>query len=159
MKRLLPLLLLLLASEMQAQVSFGKAERLNDDWRFLRADSSWNVSESPEMKAPAFDDSRWRRVTLPHDWGVELPMSPDKGSCQGYLPGGIGWYRKHLSNLNSQLSNLKPQTKYFVYFEGVYNHSEVYLNGHLLGKRPSGFSSFLYHIREWVRRFLTLRLF
>ena len=74
MKRLLPLLLLLLASETQAQVSFGKAERLNDDWRFLRADSSWNVSESPEMKNPAFDDSRWRRVTLPHDWGVELPM-------------------------------------------------------------------------------------
>ena len=155
MKRLLPLLLLLLASEMQAQVSFGKAERMNDDWRFLRADSSWNVSESPEMKSTAFDDSRWRRVTLPHDWGVELPMSPDKGSCQGYLPGGIGWYRKHLSNLNSQTSNLnsqtsnlkpqtsnlKPQTKYFVYFEGVYNYSEVYLNGHLLGKRPSGFAS------------------
>ena len=151
MKRLLPLLLLLLASEMQAQVSFGKAERLNDDWRFLRADSSWNVSESPEMKAPAFDDSRWRRVTLPHDWGVELPMSPDKGSCQGYLPGGIGWYRKHLSNLNSQLSNLKPQTKYFVYFEGVYNHSEVYLNGHLLGKRPSGFASFLYDMTPYLK--------
>ena len=151
MKRLLPLLLLLLASEMQAQVSFGKAERLNDDWRFLRADSSWNVSESPEMKAPAFDDSRWRRVTLPHDWGVELPMSPDKGSCQGSLPGGIGWYRKHLSTLNSQLSNLKPQTKYFVYFEGVYNYSEVYLNGHLLGKRPSGFASFLYDMTPYLK--------
>ena len=158
MKRLLPLLLLLLASEMQAQVSFGKAERMNDDWRFLRADSSWNVSESPEMKAPAFDDSRWRRVTLPHDWGVELPMSPDKGSCQGYLPGGIGWYRKHLSNLNSQTSNLKPQTstlkpqtKYYIYFEGVYNHSEVYLNGHLLGKRPSGFASFLYDMTPYLK--------
>ena len=102
--------LLLSLTELQAQVSFGRAEKLNDDWRFLRVDSSWNIRESENMKDPAFDDSRWRRVTLPHDWGVELPMSPDKGSCQGYLPGGIGWYRKTLR------VNPKAQERYFVYF-------------------------------------------
>ena len=78
--------LLLCAAMAQAQVSFGNAERLNDNWLFLRADSSWNIYESPNMRRPDFDDARWRRITLPHDWGVELPMSPDKGSCQGYLP-------------------------------------------------------------------------
>lgn len=92
------------------------------------------------MQAAAFDDHSWRRVTLPHDWGVELPMSPDKGSCQGYLPGGIGWYRKHL-----ELSP-KAGRRYYVYFEGVYHRSEVWINGHLLGKRPSGFASFLYDL-------------
>jgi hypothetical protein len=100
-----------------AQVSFGEAELLNDGWRFLRADSAWNIAETPDMKAPDYDDAQWRRVRLPHDWSVELPMSPDKGSCQGYLPGGIGWYRRHLE--------LKPADGevVYIYFEGVYNHA------------------------------------
>ena len=121
-----------------AQVSFGDARLLNDDWLFLRADTSWNIVESPEMRQPDFDDARWRHLQLPHDWATELPMSPDKGSCQGYLGGGVAWYRRHLKLSRGE------DTRYFIYFEGVYAHSEVYLNGHLLGRRPSGFSSFLY---------------
>ena len=144
MKRLFILTLFaFLLGKAHAQVSFGQAQLLNDDWRFLLVDSAWNVSESPDMKNPDFDDSRWRRVTLPHDWSVEQPMSPDKGSCQGYLPGGVGWYRK-------TLPQPLPESLY-IYFEGVYNHSEVYLNGHLLGKRPSGFASFLYDLTPYLR--------
>ena len=144
MKRLFILTLFaFLLGKASAQVSFGQAQLLNDDWRFLLVDSAWNVSESPDMKNPDFDDSRWRRVTLPHDWSVEQPMSPDKGSCQGYLPGGVGWYRK-------TLPQPLPESLY-IYFEGVYNHSEVYLNGHLLGKRPSGFASFLYDLTPYLR--------
>ena len=144
MKRLFILTLFaFLLGKAHAQVSVGQAQLLNDDWRFLLVDSAWNVSESPDMKNPDFDDSRWRRVTLPHDWSVEQPMSPDKGSCQGYLPGGVGWYRK-------TLPQPLPESLY-IYFEGVYNHSEVYLNGHLLGKRPSGFASFLYDLTPYLR--------
>ena len=146
MKKLLSLLLFVaLCGNAYAQVSFGKATLFNDGWLFLRVDSSWNIRETPDMKGIRFDDSRWRRVTLPHDWGVEQPMSPDKGSCQGYLPGGIGWYRKHLAPLS-------PAPLYYLYFEGVYNYSEVYLNGHLLGKRPSGFASFLYNITPYLNK-------
>ena len=140
--------LFLITTQVQAQVSFGKAEKLNDDWRFQRVDSAWNIVETPDMKEADYDDSRWRRVTLPHDWGVEQPMSPDKGSCQGYLPGGIGWYRKTLS-LTTHHSPLTSHL--FIYFEGVYNYSEVYLNGHLLGMRPSGFASFLYDMTPYLR--------
>jgi hypothetical protein len=140
--RLSTLLSLLVACTLEAaaQLSFGKAESLNSDWRFLRADSSWNVALTDNMALPDYDDQRWRRVTLPHDWGVELPMSPDKGSCQGYLSGGVAWYRRHL-----QLKGEAGQ-RYYICFEGVYNHSEVYLNGHLLGKRPSGFATFYYDL-------------
>jgi len=145
MKRLLMLLPLCLSffGQTSAQVSFGRAERLNRNWLFLRIDSAWNIREVPDMMAPSFDDSRWRRVTLPHDWGVELPMSPDKGSCQGYLPGGIGWYRKKIEVKSEGMRT-------YLYFEGVYNHSEVYLNGHLLGRRPSGFASFLYDLTPYL---------
>ena len=147
-KLLLSALALCCAATLWAQVSFGHAERLNDNWLFLRADSSWNIYESPRMKEVGFDDSRWRHVALPHDWGVELPMSPDKGSCQGYLPGGIGWYRKHLQLTPGDGEDGK---RCYIYFEGVYNHSEVYLNGHLLGKRPSGFASFLYDMTPYMQ--------
>ena len=146
MKKLLALLLFLsVVGQARSQVSFGKAEKLNEDWRFLRIDSCWNIHETPDMRNVDFDDSRWRRITLPHDWGIELSMSPDKGSCQGYLPGGVAWYRKDLS---SQV--LPSATRLFIYFEGVYNHSEVYLNGRLLGKRPSGFASFLYDLTPYL---------
>ena len=136
-------LLLAILGRADAQVSFGQSVLLNDGWRFLRIDSSQIIHESAAMATPSFDDSRWRTVTLPHDWGVELPMSPDKGSCQGYLSGGIAWYRKSLSPVKG--------SRIFLYFEGVYNHSEVYLNGHLLGKRPSGFASFLYELTPHLR--------
>ncbi len=146
MKKLLTLLLFLsVVGQARSQVSFGKAEKLNEDWRFLRIDSCWSIHETPDMRNVDFDDSRWRRITLPHDWGIELAMSPDKGSCQGYLPGGVAWYRKDLS---SQV--LPSATRLFIYFEGVYNHSEVYLNGRLLGKRPSGFASFLYDLTPYL---------
>ena len=152
---LLPLLLCLsFCGRATAQVSFGHAERMDDDWRFLRLDSAWNIAETTDMKDVAYDDSRWRRVTLPHDWGVELPMSPDKGSCQGYLPGGIGWYRKQLPSLSrtgATGTSLPVGRRFYVYFEGVYNHSAVYLNGHLLGSRPSGFASFLYDLTPHLR--------
>jgi len=145
MKKLLTsLLFLALVSKSFAQVSFGNAEKWNNDWLFLRVDSTWNVFECPEMKEAHFDDSKWRQVSLPHDWGVEQPMSPDKGSCQGYLPGGIGWYRKSFTASSAPCQ--------FIYFEGVYNYSEVYLNGHLLGMRPSGFASFLYDMTPYLNK-------
>ena len=157
MKRLITILLLLLAafSKSEAQVSFGKAQLLTDDWLFLRVDTAWNIFEHPDMKSPSYDDSHWRKLTLPHDWGVEHPMSPDKGSCQGYLPGGIAWYRKHLSTPSQGEQGTRGEVRgglSFLYFEGIYNHSEVYLNGHLLGKRPSGFASMLYNITPYLNR-------
>jgi hypothetical protein len=139
------LALLLTAGASQAQVSFGHAEKLNNGWSFLRIDTAWNINEQPSMKEKDFDDSRWRKLNLPHDWGVELPMSPDKGSCQGYLPGGVAWYRLHLPT-----DRLAEGKRHYIYFEGIYNYSEVYLNGQLLGKRPSGFASFLYDMTPYL---------
>ena len=46
---------------------------------------------------PAFDDARWARVDLPHDWSADGPFSADFGSGNGYAPGGIAWFRKHFT--------------------------------------------------------------
>ena len=135
-------LLLTLTTTASAQPSFGTSSLLSDGWLFHLADDSAAL-------AAGFDDSRWQRVSVPHDWSVTQPMSPDCGSCQGYLPGGIAWYRRHFTP--AELSTLADGQQLFIYFEGVYNRSSVYLNGQLLGYRPSGFASFLYDLTPHLR--------
>lgn len=107
---------------------------LNADWRFQRGDSAraWYKGH---------DDGDWRRVTLPHDWAVEEDFSQEHSSGSGYLPGGIGWYRKHAA-LPAGLQGRRA----YLTFEGVYNHSQVWVNSHYLGKRPYGYSTFTYEV-------------
>ena len=123
---------------MQAQVSFGDAKLFDDGWLF-------SLSDHSQAKDVDFDDSGWRRLDVPHDWSVEGQLSQQNASCTGYLPAGIGWYRKHFT-LDGQAG------KTYVYFEGVYNRSEVYLNGQLLGKRPNGYVSFLYDMTPYLKK-------
>jgi len=100
------------------------------DWRFSRGDFA-------SAAMPAFDDSGWRRVELPHDWSAEGPFRAEYGSGNGYAPGGIGWYRKRFTlatELGGRLATVE--------FDGVYDHAEVWVNGHLVCGRPYGYSSF-----------------
>ncbi|WP_229058348.1 MULTISPECIES: sugar-binding domain-containing protein [Parabacteroides] len=120
-----------------AQVSFGDPLKFNDGWLFRLQDDSTAVGTD-------YNDSEWRKLSLPHDWSVEGQLSPSLASCTGYLPGGIGWYRKHF-NITDKAA------RHYIYFEGVYNRSEVYLNGHLLGKRPNGYISFLYDMTPYLK--------
>ena len=131
------LLALCLVAPLSAQVSFGDAQKFNDGWLFRLEDDS-------TYKQSAYDDTKWRKLDLPHDWSVEGQLSPDLASCTGYLPGGIGWYRKHFRVTDEA-------KRHYIYFEGVYNRSEVYLNGHLLGKRPNGYISFLYDLTPYLK--------
>jgi len=123
----------------QAKPQFGKTELFNTNWRF-------NLSDMKEAAAPDFDDSKWSKLDLPHDWSVKGILSPDKASCTGYLPGGIGWYRKSFTVPDSEKGN-----KVFVYFEGVYNHSEVFINGTSVGNRPNGYISFMYDLTPYIK--------
>lgn len=138
------LLLLVLAfcckSSVWSQVSFGEPSLFNEDWLFVLDDKN-------EYAKPEIDDSRWRKLSLPHDYSVEGTLSPSLASATGYLPGGIAWYRKHFA-----LSESASESLFFIYFEGIYNRSEVYLNGHLLGKRPNGYVSFMYDMTPYLNK-------
>lgn len=112
----------------------------NDGWKFYKGDAGG-------AEAAAFDDREWRAVTLPHDWSIEGPFDPRWASGTGFLPGGIGWYRKTFT-----LPEAPAAFETFVHFEGVYCNSEVWLNGHFLGRRPSGFASFRYDLTPFLRQ-------
>ncbi|MDR0507256.1 MAG: glycoside hydrolase family 2, partial [Dysgonamonadaceae bacterium] len=117
----------------QAQLSFGKPELINSQWQFY-------LGDNPTEKA------QWQTVDLPHDWSVRETLSPSLASCQGFLPGGIGWYRKSFF-----IPQDRQNEKLYLYFEGVYNRSEVFINGQSVGSRPNGYISFAYDITPYVR--------
>jgi beta-galactosidase len=106
------------------------------NWRFLKAAA--NGAEQPQ-----FDDSAWRKLNLPHDWSIEGPFSETNktGGAGGFLPSGVGWYRKEFT-LPDAFSNRCV----FVEFDGVMANSEVWINGFHLGHRPYGYVSFQYEL-------------
>ncbi|PTY04903.1 glycoside hydrolase family 2 [Opitutaceae bacterium EW11] len=120
------------------QLSFGSAELIDAGWKFA-------LRDEPDARQAVFDDHGWQSVDLPHDWSVKGKLSAQLASCTGYLPGGVGWYRKTLA-IPAKVAG----EKVYLYFEGIYNRSEVYLNGHLLGKRPNGYVSFYYDATPYV---------
>lgn len=119
-------------------LSFGKSVSFNDGWKF---------SLTPDSIAPAstmFDDSGWRNLSLPHDWSIEQLPSPYLNACTGFFPGGTGWYRKTFFVPDNE-------PVHYLYFEGVYNRSEIFLNGEKIGERPNGYASFYLDISPYLK--------
>jgi beta-galactosidase len=116
-------------------------ESLNTGWTFT-LDSMYQPWH------PAFDDSGWRTLDLPHDWSIEGSFSADHPATPGggALPGGIGWYRKSFT-----LPDQARGKHLFIEFDGVYQESEVWINGQSLGMRPNGYISFSYEMTDYLR--------
>ena len=114
----------------------GISEPFDSNWQFLKADE-------PGAEQPGFDDRGWRKLSLPHDWGIEGPFDEKAPSGQGgaFLPGGIGWYRKRFAMPQSDSAR-----RVFIDFDGVMANSDVWINGFHLGQRPNGFVSFRYEL-------------
>ena len=116
----------------------------------LLMDAAWKFSLADTIGAdkPTFNDSKWRTLDLPHDWSIEneFIQTATTGGGGGYLPTGIGWYRKHLVLPKNVLSK-----SIWVEFDGVYQNSDVWINGHHLGHYPSGYMSFSYDLAPYIK--------
>jgi beta-galactosidase len=113
----------------------------NQGWKF-KLDSALSYSD------PSADDALWRTLNLPHDWSIEgkFDKNAPSGTGGGALPGGIGWYRKTFT-----LPSAQKDKSVFIDFDGVYRNSEVFINGHSLGIRPYGYSSFQYDLTPFLK--------
>jgi len=112
----------------------------NEGWKFFLGNDSSVID-------PKFNDSRWRSLSLPHDWSIESDFIKDAPATNqgGSLPGGIGWYRKTFT-----LPTTTKNKNVSIEFDGVYKNSEVWINGHYLGKRPYGYVSFSYDLTGYI---------
>ena len=109
-------------------------------WKF-------HLGDVAAAEKAAFDDSTWRSLDLPHDWSIEGPYDEKAptGPSGGYLPTGIGWYRKSFLVPGDARSR-----RVTIQFDGVYEHSTVWINGHESGTRPYGYSSFVYDLTPYL---------
>jgi beta-galactosidase/beta-glucuronidase len=132
------LILLFISIDVNGQPEGRSVQDFNPGWRFFKGDV-------PDGQKTELDDSQWRLLDLPHDWSIEGPFSKNNYSCTAYLPGGTGWYRKTFVVPENESGR-----KIFIYFGGIYNNSEVWINGNHLGKRPNGYISFQYDLTPFI---------
>lgn len=126
-------------------VNTGAAEVIGFDvgWKFYQG----NVEE--EALSPGYNDSGWRQLDLPHDWSIEGTYEQTANGTDwqsGYLPAGTGWYRKTFA-----YDPAWKDKKVRIQFDGIYLNSEVWINGHSLGKRPNGYIGFEYDLTPFLK--------
>lgn len=135
--------LALVAALFAAVPGYGQAVRdrqlFDNGWRF-------HLGDLAQGQSPSLADKTWRELDLPHDWSIEGPYSTSNASGTGFLPGGIGWYRKTF-----QLPESARGRQFSIRFDGVYRDSTVWINGVLLGSRPYGYSTFEYDLTKHLR--------
>lgn len=118
-------------------------------------DADWRFHEGGAQSAEVagFDDSGWRALSLPHDWSIEdvpgtaspFQVNAVSQANDGFTRGGAGWYRKTFT-LPAEAKGQRLQ----VQFDGVYMNASVWLNGHLLGTHPYGYTPFWYDLTDYL---------
>jgi beta-galactosidase len=129
----------------QDQVSGPRSETF---YETNRADIfATHAGEDVSFVRTNYNDNAWRSLDLPHDWAVELPFDPRGDNGHGYKAIGgarfasnnIGWYRRTFT-----LPTSDSGKELWLEFDGVYRNCLVWLNGHILGRNVSGYSSFYF---------------
>ncbi|MEG1634475.1 MAG: glycoside hydrolase family 2 TIM barrel-domain containing protein [Rikenellaceae bacterium] len=124
----------LLVAAQQKEVSISKK------WHFSALDSAKHADAD-------FDDSKWQVVNLPHDYSAEGEYNIKNSPQNSWLPISNCWYRKSVRYDKSWKDNIV-----YIWFDGAYMDSELYVNGTLVGNRPYGFISFYYDITKYIKK-------
>ena len=111
----------------------------NSDWSF-------HLNTTTD-KDTISKNTQWRNLNLPHDWSIEgsFDEKSPAGIGGGALTGGLGWYKKTFKVSTENTTKITS-----IIFDGVYENSEVWINGHYLGKRPNGYIGFQYDLTPWL---------
>ncbi len=122
--------------------AFPDDQKIDFDWQFHIGDV-----ENGQQEDLNTDD--WRTLDLPHDWSIEGHYSQNNGTDwqSGFLPAGIGWYRKNLA-WNPEWEDKLVK----ILFDGIYLNSDVWINGHHLGHRPNGYVGIEYNLTPYLKK-------
>lgn len=119
---------------------------LEKGWKFTKGEVS-------NAEAPAFNDTKWETVTIPHDWAIFGPFDKNndlqnvavtqnfetqaslKTGRTGGLPYvGTGWYRTTFHSTPAKQTTL--------IFDGAMSEARVFVNGKEACFWPCGYNSF-----------------
>lgn len=141
LNRAFVLLLVLLPLTTATATADSPRQSFNDDWKF-------HSGQADAAETPAFDDSDWRSLDLPHDWAIEGPFDVKYNARCGGLPfHGTGWYRKTFDTPTGADGKVVSIT-----FDGAMYNAHVWINGHFLGNRPYGYIEFQYDVTQYLNK-------
>ncbi len=93
--------------------------------------------ETVAVTQPDFDDSDWRMLDLPHDWGIEGPFDQDLPGETAKLPWfGVAWYRKTFA-----LPASDSAKRIVLQIDGAMSYAAVWCNGKWVGGWPYGYAT------------------
>lgn len=128
-----------------ASISGARSVRIREnqdfDWQFYLCSDGEGIN-------PGYmpQEDMWKEVQLPHDWSIGLEFERSAGGSSGYLPGGIGIYRKNITIPASARGK-----RVSIIFDGVYHKSTVLVNGHEVGYHRYGYTGFEYDITPFIK--------
>lgn len=154
MKNLLTIVILLqvFIAFSQKNSSTFSCKNFNSSWKFERfgqhpEKQGGLIAEPESLETVNYNDSAWRNLNLPHDWGIEGPFRNDLVNETGLLPWkGIGWYRKHFVVLEND-----KEKQIFIDFDGAMANAQVWLNGQFVGEWPNGYTSFRFNLTPYIK--------
>ena len=127
-----------------SSTAWSQSKKVNFDfgWKFMEQDVAGT-------QATSFDDTKWQSVDLPHDWDIFHAPNADAptGNGGGYFPGGTGWYRKQVKDTDLKLANGETL---WLNFEGVYQYSEIFVNGTKVSTHAYGYTPFKVNITPYI---------
>jgi len=131
------------------QISFGNTPSKKNSRERVSFNDSWLFQKTDTLSAfkTDFDDSNWRKLSVPHDWAIEGPFKPKYNLRTGGLPVfGMAWYRKHF-NIEAD----KKEKKITIEFDGIMSNSAIYINGKEVYHRPYGYIGFEIDITPYIK--------
>lgn len=141
MKKEFYVLLLVLLSVFSVSSQSRQKFTINNTWEFHIGDLE--TSKGTAIKAISEDnDTNWQTINIPHTWN-NIDATDD---TPGYYR-GIGWYKKSMFIEENQ----NPNTKTLIYFEGVNQVADVYVNGQWVGNHKGGYTRFHFDITSFLK--------
>lgn len=122
----------------------SKVQNFDFGWKFIEQDVK-------EAQHPSYNDGKWTRVNLPHDWDIYHSPKADAPTENGggYYPGGIGWYRKQVRDTDLKIGKGESL---WLHFEGIYQNSQVFVNGIQVGTHFYGYTPFKVNISPYIKK-------
>ncbi len=114
----------------------------------IYSDPRWLKSGNNGLSISTYDDNEWENVKLPHDFIIEkCDFTSEEVANVGSLRKTKAWYRKTFV-----LPEDTEDNRIFVRFDGVYRDSQVWCNGHFVGRHLGGYLGFTYELTEVIKR-------
>jgi len=151
------LMLLLVSAGLYAQTNSPSIIRMgsintssfDNDWKFIRyglqPDGS-RIEEPKNLEKINANEDNWKKLNLPHDWGITGPFRIELEGGTAKLPWkGIGWYRKHFT-----IPVTDAGKQIFIDFDGAMANAKIWLNGNYVGTWPYGYNSFRMDLTPFI---------